>query len=469
MGYDPGSWRGASMGDQTPETPSHDPRTWIRPAVPTPPETTSFDPRTWAGAPAGPAAPAGKRSPPLALWIGVGLAALAVAAGGLWLATGRHAPAAGAAPASTGPAASALARRALVVARPGDIEAALNSAGVVPAEARSAAALAAGRLPAEGGDLTLVMMVTPGANGDTLASLEARRDSGASVVVERTAAGGFAARVTAPDVRTVVKVIRGEMNADSFYASALKQHLTDTLISPFAQALAFDFDFQRDVHAGDIFEAAFEDRVDSRGESVGAGRLLYVALETKAKSVALYWFQNPGGKPGWFDGNGRSTVRSLMRTPVDGARISSTFGMREHPILGFTKMHNGVDFAAPIGTPIYAAGDGVVQHAEMKALNGNYVDIQHANGWHTLYLHLNAFSPGVAAGARVRQGQEIGQVGITGRSTGPHLHYEVHVDNAPVDPMSLKMDAGPVLDGASLKAFFKERDRIDASRAAQTG
>jgi murein DD-endopeptidase MepM/ murein hydrolase activator NlpD len=403
------------------------------------------------------------------IWVALGLAFAAGLAGVVWLAWPRHEPSAGVADRPAGPVASTLERRALVVARPGDIAAALNSAGVVAAEARDAAALAAANLAPEGGDITLVMMVVPGANGDALASLDARRETGAGVVVARSGAGGFTAKATAPDVRTVVKVIRGEMNADSFYASALKQHLTDTLISPFAQALAFDFDFQRDVHAGDIFEAAFEDRVNSQGESVGSGRLLYVALETKAKSVALYWFQNPRGKPGWFDGNGRSTVRSLMRTPVDGARISSTFGMREHPILGFTKMHNGVDFAAPIGTPIYAAGDGVVLHAEMKDLNGNYVDIQHDNGWRTLYLHLNAFSPGVTAGARVRQGQEIGQVGITGRSTGPHLHYEVHVDNAPVDPMALKMDAGPVLDGQALKAFFAERDRIDALRAAQTG
>jgi murein DD-endopeptidase MepM/ murein hydrolase activator NlpD len=436
--------------------------------------TTSFDPRTWAAAPSSPGTPPPRPpKPPPALWIGVGLAVLVALGGGLWLAMGRRTPQPGAAPhpdavSAAGTAAQALERRALVVARPDDIKAALTSAGVAPTEARAAAGLAAAKLSPTGGDLTIVFMVSPGASADSLASLEARRDNGAGVVVERTATGAFAARVTAPDVKTVVKVIRGEMNADSFYASALKQHLTDTLISPFAQALAFDFDFQRDVHTGDIFEAAFEDRVNSRGDSVGAGRLLYVSLETKAKSVALYWFQGPGGKPGWFDGNGRSTVRSLMRTPVDGARISSTFGMREHPVLGFTKMHNGVDFAAPIGTPIYAAGDGVVRHAEMKTLNGNYVEIQHENGWRTLYLHLNAFAPGITPGANVRQGQQIGQVGVTGRSTGPHLHYEVHVQDAPVDPMTLKMDAGPVLSGAALKGFFGERDRIDALRAAQT-
>jgi len=427
-------------------------------------QAASFDPRTWVPEPAvrlAPARPTPSRRP---VWIGaliiVGLAGLLATGGGLILARRREAAA---------PPPGGLERRALVVASPGDVGPALLSAGVAADDARSAAALAGARLAPDGGDLTLVLRVVPRAGGDRLAGLEARRESGAGVIVERAASGAFVAHPTAADLKTVVRVVRGEMNADSFQASALAQHLTDTLISPFAQALAFDFDFQRDVHAGDIFEAAFEDRVNARGESVGAGRLLYVSLETRAKSVALYWFQDPSGKAGWFDGDGRSTVRALMRTPVDGARISSAFGMREHPILGFTKMHNGIDFAAPVGTPIYAAGDGVVLHAESKALDGNYVEIAHDNGWHTLYLHMDSFAAGTVAGARVRQGQRIGAVGVTGRSTGPHLHYEVHVGGAPVDPMTLKMDAAPVLTGAALKAYFTERDRIDALRAAQTG
>jgi hypothetical protein len=301
-------------------------------------------------------------------------------------------------------------------------------------------------------------------------SLDARHDNGAGVVVSAGQDGGFVAQPTSADLKTVVKVVRGEMDAYSFYSSSVAQHLTDSLISPFAQALTFDFDFQREIHAGDVFEAAFEDRENGQGESVGVGRLLYVSLETPAKSRALYWFQTPGaGDGGWFDGNGRSTVRSLMRTPVEGARISSTFGMREHPVLGFMKMHKGVDFAAPIGTPIYAAGDGTILHAEMKGPNGNYVEIQHDNGWQTFYLHMNAFAPGITPGVRVRQGQQIGAIGTSGRSTGPHVHYELHVDDQPVDPMSIKMESGRVLGGPSLKAFFKERDRIDALRAAQNG
>jgi hypothetical protein len=312
------------------------------------------------------------------------------------------------------------------------------------------------------------MTVAPGAGGMKLVALDARHVDGSGVVVKAAGGGQFVATPTAANLRTVVKVVRGEMDAYSFYSSAVAQHLTDSLISPFAQALAFDFDFQREIHQGDVFEAAFEDRENGQGESVDVGRLLYVSMQTKDKSRALYWFQPPQGDAGWFDANGRSTVRSLMRTPVEGARISSTFGMREHPILGFTKMHNGIDFAAPIGTPIYAAGDGVIQHAEFKDLDGNHVEILHNNGWQSIYLHLSAYAPGIVVGANVRQGQEIGQVGTTGRSTGPHLHYEVHVDNQPVDPTSLKMDSGKSLEGPALAAFVKERNRIDALRAAQT-
>ena len=158
-----------------------------------------------------------------------------------------------------------------------------------------------------------------------------------------------------------------------------------------------------------------------------------------------------------------------MRTPVEGARISSTFGMRVHPVLGFMKMHKGTDFAAPIGTPIYAAGDATVIFAAMAGTAGNRVILKHDNGWETWYLHMNHFGPGITTGVHVHQGQQIGEIGTTGRSTGPHLHYELHVNNEPVDPMSVQMDAGKTLDAAAMKGFFKERDRIDALRAAQTG
>jgi murein DD-endopeptidase MepM/ murein hydrolase activator NlpD len=170
--------------------------------------------------------------------------------------------------------------------------------------------------------------------------------------------------------------------------------------------------------------------------------------------------------PKWYDANGRSTVRTLMRTPIDGARISSPFGMREHPVLGFMKLHRGTDFAAPTGTPIFASGDAVVEFAGLKGPNGNFVKLRHDNGWETLYLHMNRILPGIIAGARVVQGRQIGEVGTTGRSTGPHLHYEVHIDGQPTDPLALQMGkSSEALTGAALKAFDALRDRVDARRS----
>ena len=154
-----------------------------------------------------------------------------------------------------------------------------------------------------------------------------------------------------------------------------------------------------------------------------------------------------------------------MRTPVDGARISSQFGYRTHPILGYTKLHKGTDFAAPTGTPIYAAGDGVIQVAAPRGAAGNFISLQHDNGWRTTYMHLNSFAAVSAPGARVTQGTEIGQVGTTGRSTGPHLHFEVYIDGEPVDSMTIAVEQGVALTGEALKAFARERDRIDTVRA----
>jgi len=465
LSFDPKTWR--SPVGETGARRAVDPA----PAAPAPGESSaSLDPRTWVAAPAAPAAPVARPSRRPFLLLALGLLAVAAIAGVIIVVTlprGAGDGKAGAASTADSPP-PASQRRVLVVSDPAGIRGALDSVGVPPAEAAPAAAVAIARMAPGGGDITLAMTVAPAAGGMRLLALDARHDDGSGVVV-KAGAGGFTAAPTAADLRTVVKVVRGEMDAYSFYSSAVSQHLTDSLISPFAQALAFDFDFQREIHQGDVFEAAFEDRVNGKGESVDVGRLLYVSMQTKDKSRALYWFQPAQGEAGWFDGNGRSTVRSLMRTPVEGARISSTFGMREHPILGFTKMHNGIDFAAPIGTPVYAAGDGIIQHAEFKDLDGNHVEILHPNGWQSIYLHLSAYAPGIVVGAHVRQGQEIGQVGTTGRSTGPHLHYEVHVDNVPVDPTSLKMDSGKALEGAALAAFIKERDRIDTLRAAQTG
>lgn len=296
------------------------------------------------------------------------------------------------------------------------------------------------------------------------------RADGSGLLIRPNGAAGYVAEALATDLQVRVKVVRGEMDANSFYSSAVAAGVVDSLVSEFAAAFTFDFDFQREIRPGDIFEAAFEQQVDSRGDVVGAERLVYASLQTQTKSRALYLYQPPGdAKPSWFDGNGASVVRGLMRTPVEGARITSSFGPRMHPVLGYTRMHKGTDFAVPVGTAVYASGDGVVDFVGLHGGHGNFIRIRHKAGLETAYAHLSSYLPGIVVGAAVRQGQEIGLSGNTGLSSGPHLHYEVIVNGEQVDPMTFQTSNGRTLQGDALAAFRKERDRIDALRAAQNG
>lgn len=200
---------------------------------------------------------------------------------------------------------------------------------------------------------------------------------------------------------------------------------------------------------------------------VGAGDILYGRLKWRGrqKEKGYYLFEpESGGRGDYFDAAGESARRLLMKTPIDGARLSSGFGTRKHPILGYQKAHKGVDFAASRGTPIMAAGDGVVERAGPYGSFGNYVRIRHAQGYKTAYAHMNSIKKGVRTGVRVRQGEVIGYVGTTGRSTGPHLHYEVHLKDTPVNPQSLKIATGYELGGKDLARFKEVRDRINAMR-----
>lgn len=443
----------------------------------------SWDPRTWladwqpatGGAAKKPSRAAfrialadGDRRMPMA--IGAALAVLAVGALTARLSRSDVPPgtasalAEAAAPAAPTPPPQV--KRTLVLSGAGDLAAALRTNGLAGTDAEAAAAAARPAL-APDGEIRAILTLDQSSGTTKLARLDASNPDSSGVVVSPVAPGVFTASKVAALLTSKLIVRRGTMDADSFYSSAVAAGVIDSLIPDFAKALAFDFDFQREVKAGDAFEAAFSQPVDSAGNAVGAPTLLYASLSTATKTAAVYRFAPDGGAPEWFDGSGRSIIRALMRTPVDGARVSSTFGMRVHPVLGFMKMHKGTDFAAPIGTPIYASGSGTVTWSGMKGPNGNLVVLRHDNGWLTYYLHQNRILPQVTVGARVSQGQQIGEIGTTGRSTGPHLHYEVHIDDQPVDPMSIRSEGGRTLGGPALVAFGKERDRIDVNRAGQ--
>lgn len=230
-----------------------------------------------------------------------------------------------------------------------------------------------------------------------------------------------------------------------------------------------EVDFQRDIQPGDRFELLYEQRVDQHGRSVGGGRLLYGALELSGRRLAVFRFAPHDGRADFFDPEGQSVRRSLLATPIDGARLTSGFGMRRHPILGYSKMHAGVDFGAPAGTPIYAAGSGVVEELGAKGAYGNYIRIRHDGDTATAYAHLSRYAKGLGRGGRVDQGDVIGYVGSTGRSTGPHLHYEVLQNGRQINPRSLKNPTGERLNGRALAAFHEERREIVNRFAAAGG
>ena len=258
----------------------------------------------------------------------------------------------------------------------------------------------------------------------------------------------------------------------SIYAAALQLGAEDQQVVDFASAFAYDIDFQREIHPGDRFEILFETFYDERGNAVRNGDVLYAALNGKALQRGFYRFApSDDGVADYFDQNGESATKFLMKTPINGARISSNFGKRKHPISGFTRLHKGTDFAAPTGTPIYAAGNGTVQRASRNGGYGNYIKIKHTRGYETAYAHLSKYAKGIKAGKKVKQGDVIGYVGSTGASTGPHLHYEVYVDGKPVNVMSLKLPNGRKLqdEPAMLEEFKAHQAMVDALRAAQGG
>jgi murein DD-endopeptidase MepM/ murein hydrolase activator NlpD len=246
---------------------------------------------------------------------------------------------------------------------------------------------------------------------------------------------------------------------DSFYETALKQEIPPPIVDELVRIFANDVDFQSGVSAGDTFEVLY----DESEEGEAHNQLLYAAISARNETYRYYRFQTPDdGQIDYYDQDGRSTRKFLVRMPIVGGRFTSGFGMRYHPILGYTRPHMGVDWAAPIGTPIFAAGNGTIISAGWDSGYGRRIEIQHANGYITTYNHLSGFARGAKEGAHVRQGQVIGYLGQTGLATGPHLHYEILVNGHFVDPMRVKLARTREFDGRMLANFKRERERIDS-------
>ena len=281
------------------------------------------------------------------------------------------------------------------------------------------------------------------------------------IAVRRDNATSFRAFETQRTLTRRVDFARGVIKS-SLYKAAVKRDVPLSVLGELIRIYSWDVDFQREIQSGDRFEVAYERFVDDEGTVVRHGEVIYARLNLSGDQKALYRFESRPGKIDYFDEKGRSAKRPLLRTPIDGARLSSRFGKRRHPVLGYTKMHRGVDFAAATGTPIYAAGDGVISYRGRKGGYGKYVRIRHAGGYNTAYAHMSRFRKGVTLGSRVRQGQVIGYVGTTGRSTGPHLHYEILAGGRQVNPLTVKMPSGIKLGKKTFAKFQAKRANIDA-------
>ena len=251
---------------------------------------------------------------------------------------------------------------------------------------------------------------------------------------------------------------------DSLYRSASKEKIPSSIIIEFARIYGFQVDFQRDIRKKDSFQIMYEVFVDDNNKTIEAGEIIFANLKLSGESNALYYF-NEKENEGHYDKNGRSVRKALMKSPVNGARLSSAFGMRKYPIDGFNKMHRGTDFAAPMGTPIMASGNGVIKKAGWCGGGGNCVVIKHNTTYETIYAHMSKFAAGIKSGKRVKQGQTIGYVGSTGKSTGPHLHYEVVVNGKKVNSQTLKLPSGKVLKGEMRKIFETKKIKLDVLKS----
>jgi murein DD-endopeptidase MepM/ murein hydrolase activator NlpD len=288
--------------------------------------------------------------------------------------------------------------------------------------------------------------------GPNLVSLSFKADPVRSIQVRLTDDGDYQAEVKEKALKRADGFGAGTIKS-SLYEAAMDADIPAAVLHDMIRIFSFDVDFQRDIQPGDKFEVLYDEHATEEGAVVRVGEIRYAAMTLSGTELAYYQYTPKSGITDYFNPQGQSVRKTLMRTPINGARLSSGFGKRKHPILGYTKMHRGTDFAAPTGTPIMAAGDGVVDFIGRNGAYGKYIRIRHNSSYKTAYAHMSGFKRGLKQGDRVKQGDTIGYVGTTGRSTGPHLHYEVLENGKQRNPMSVKLPAGEKLEGQDLKRF----------------
>lgn len=361
-----------------------------------------------------------------------------------------------------------IVQKEVPLARSGSLEAVLRRAGVSRQDARkvveAVGPAAELRDPPRGATLQMTLgRRVSSKDPRPLEMLSFRPSFDRHVQVARVGSDFMAKTLDIKVVKAPARV-EGEVG-NGIYVSTRKLGVPSSIVSQYIKALSFGVDFAREVKASDRFSLVYEREVAETGEEK-IGRLLYARLDrastgkTKHKDVELIWFQPKGERGQFFHPDGSSIQKLLMRTPVDGARISSKFGVRHHPVLGYTRMHKGIDFAAPTGTPIMAAGSGTVVFAGRHGGYGNFVKIRHSGGYETAYAHMKGFKAGIRPGVKVAQGEVIGYVGTTGLSSGPHLHYEIYKNGQVINPAGTAIPTGTSLSGSELARFKAEVQRF---------
>lgn len=308
--------------------------------------------------------------------------------------------------------------------------------------------------------IVTVDRIPPGNEKRHLARVRLRVDTGHDIVITRNDSNDY-------DVKEIERKLTVEYSQasgiidSSLYESAVQANLPLSVMMQMMRPFSFDVDFQRDIHPGDSFEVLYERHRDENGTVVCEGPVLYSSLTLQNTTLKVYRHTTAAGTPDYYNESGQTVRKTLLKTPIDGARLTSRYGMRKHPILGYSRMHRGLDFAAPLGTPIMASGSGTVVCLGRKGDYGKYIRLRHANGYATAYAHLHRYKKGIRRGSRITQGEIIGYVGNTGLSTGPHLHYEVHYRGKKINPAKVKFPPGHTLAGKEFDRFTNTKFALE--------
>lgn len=319
-----------------------------------------------------------------------------------------------------------------------------------------------------GQNVSVTLSKPEGVAQPIISSLNVPVDNLSSVQVVRKDIGDkahFAAKEIKAQVFHKTAHAGGRIDS-SLYETGMAHGIPAGVLNELITAYSYDVDFQRDIHSGDKINVLFDRLQTKEGTVASNGNVLFAELTLSGKAIKIFRYADKAGNADYYNEKGESIRKAMLRTPVNGAKITSSFGMRSHPILGYSKMHRGVDFGAPSGTPIYAAGDGVVSFSGKKGGYGNYLNIKHDKKYNSAYGHISRFASGMAPGKKVKQGQIVAYVGSTGMATGPHLHYEILVNNQQVNPSGVKFKTGNILGGKDLVAFKKNVSQIQAELAA---